>query len=228
MTFNKLERIVWMVAMGLLLVYRLQFLQGPLDEPSWRQAWCAYHAREASRQWPPDSLANYVNFRGAQSISYWTLPVYETLVALAYRVLGGENLLIARIITLVCYGLATWFLFRVVAELLDRRVALYSALAFFAMPLGIFYSRAVHYEALLLALVHGYLLASLYFVRRPNLIAALASCVLGILDVVRAGDRSLGVVAETREVAAGWRGDRMVGCLAGSGCCGASLLPAEL
>lgn len=165
---TRAERLIWTVAVAALLAVRLATLSGPLDEPSWRQSWCAHHAREVSREWPSNWLANYINFRGPEGVSFWTLPLYETIVAIEYRIAGREALTLARATTLLCYAWAAYLLFLIAAELFDRRVAMYAALAFWALPLGIFYSRAVHYEALLIALSHAFLLASLRFCRAPS------------------------------------------------------------
>lgn len=165
---TKAERMIWTLAVLALLAVRLATLSGPVDEPSWRQSWCAHHAREVSREWPSNWLANYINFRGPEGVSFWTLPLYETIVAVEYRLAGGEVLALARATTLLCYAWAGYLLFLIGVELFDRRAAMYAALVFWAMPLGIFYSRAVHYEALLIALSHAFLLASLRFCRAPS------------------------------------------------------------
>lgn len=167
-SLSKSERAIWMLAAIALLAVRIVNLAGPLDEPSWRQAWCAHHARVISQGWPSNWMANYINFRGPNETSYWTLPLYETVVAIGYRAAGGEYLWLARAVAFLAYAWAAYLLFLIAAELFDRRVGMFAALAFLALPLGIFYSRAVHYESLLIALSHVFLLYALRFCRDPS------------------------------------------------------------
>lgn len=166
-SFTRWEVAFFCVAFAAIFATQLRRLTGPLDEPSWRQAWCAAHAREVGRTWPTHWLANYVNFRGDRTVSYWTLPLYETVVGLAYRMVGGERLAVARAITLLCFVWATAALYAVVRTVFGRRVAWFSALAFWMQPLNLFYSRAVHYEMLLVALWLTFLFHAIEFARRP-------------------------------------------------------------
>ena len=147
------------------LLFRLTTLSGPLDEPSWRQVWCANQAREASREGVQDWLNVHVNFRGANDTGAWNLPLYENLVALLYMVAGGERLTLARLLTLVFYMATARVLFLIARVLFNQRVAYYSAIAFLILPLGVFYSRAVHYDVLTLLLSHVFMYSALQLCR---------------------------------------------------------------
>lgn len=177
-SFTRWETVFLCVAFAAIFATQLRRLTGPLDEPSWRQAWCAVHAREVGRTWPTRWFANYINFRGNRTVSYWTLPLYETVVGLAYRAAGRECLVLARAITLLCFLWATTALFAVIRTGFGRRVAWFSALAFWMQPLNLFYSRAVHYEMLLVALWLTFFFYAIEFARRPSAVywMGAASC----------------------------------------------------
>ena len=168
--------------MALLLGYRFLYLGGPLDEPSWRQAWCAYQARQLARESPPELMRVKINFRGTNDVSFWNFPVYEGVVGLAYKATGGEERLwLARIITLLMYLGATWCLGRIVSLLLGARTAWYTALVYMILPLGIFYSRAVHYDIGAIFLSHAFFLAALSYCERPRMPLYITAALLGVL-----------------------------------------------
>ncbi len=152
---SKAEIVLLLAVVAVTLGVRLAHMTGPLDESSWRQSWCAYQARELARESPPEFLRVKINYKGTNDVSVWNLPVYESVVAMAYKAAGGERLPLARLITLIFFLGSAWYLFRSVELLLGRRTAAYAATVYLVAPVGLFYSRAVHYDISTLFLCHA-------------------------------------------------------------------------
>jgi len=84
-------------------------------------------------------------------------PLPEAFVAIFYK-LFSPQLVFARLAFLLIYLGSAYFLFRVIQLLYSRSLALLSVIIYLAMPLGIYYSRAIHidFSAILLALAATY------------------------------------------------------------------------
>ena len=163
-SFHKTESVfLWTVAV-LAIAFRLLYLTGPLDESSWRQAWCAYQARELARENPPQFFYPKINYKGTNDVSVWNLPVYEGVVALAYKSVGVEECLpTARFVSLLFFVGSACFLGLAISLLTGRRAGFYSALVYLLLPLGLFYSRAVHYDVAVLFFCHAFFYTGLKF-----------------------------------------------------------------
>lgn len=169
---------------GASILFRFARLDGPLDEPSWRQAWCAYQARQLARESPPEFMHTKINYKGTNDVSVWNFPVYEGLVGMVYKVAGSEVLWLARLVTLIFFAGSAWYLYRFTHLFLGRRIALYALAMYWCIPLGVFYSRAVHYDPTVLFLAHAFLFhASRFFVRRKwsDYLCGLIAASLGFL-----------------------------------------------
>lgn len=150
--------------MAALLVFRFAHLSGPLDEPSWRQAWCAYQALRLAQESPMQLLHTKINMRGTNDVSFWNFPIYEGIVAAAYKLAGGgEHLWMARAVTLVFFGISALTFFLFTRRFFDDRTTWYATLVYFALPLGVFYSRAIHYDIAALAFSHLFFLFAVKF-----------------------------------------------------------------
>jgi hypothetical protein len=142
---------------------RFMHMTGPLDGVAWRQAETAYMTKRMAEESPPDILHVKVPYRGTKDVHLAEFPVQPFLTALLYKLIGGENLLFARMTTLLFFLGAAWYLFGIVELLIDRRTALYTVIAYALLPLGIFYSRAVHVDFCVIFFSHAYLYYSLRF-----------------------------------------------------------------
>ena len=134
---------------------RLPHLGGPIDEPhAWRQAETAQYARSFHED-GIDLLRPSVCWLGPHKTLVEEFPLPEALMALGYRLTGGENLVLARLVTLAFYLGATLYLFLLVRLLFDAAVGALALVVFSVLPLGLFYSRGVHVDPAVLCFVHA-------------------------------------------------------------------------
>jgi 4-amino-4-deoxy-L-arabinose transferase-like glycosyltransferase len=134
---------------------RLPHLTGPIDEPhAWRQAETAQYARSFHEN-GIDLLHPAVCWLGAHRTLVEEFPLPEAVMAFGYGLTGGENLVLARLVTLAFFLGAALYLFLLVRLLFDRTVAALALAIFSVLPLGVYYSRGIHVDPAALCFVHG-------------------------------------------------------------------------
>ncbi|MBM4047878.1 MAG: hypothetical protein FJ279_22485, partial [Planctomycetes bacterium] len=162
---------------ALLLGPRLGHLSGPIDDPhSWRQCDTANYAWAFYKE-GIDLFRPSVCWMGAHKTVILEFPLHEAVVAVAYRLLGYD-LLYARLVTLAFFAGAAVYLFLLVRFLFDRLVAVWATAIYLVLPLGIFYSRAVHIDFCAVGLAHAmlYYWTRGYAENKPPLLAAGTAC----------------------------------------------------
>ncbi|MBL7200996.1 MAG: glycosyltransferase family 39 protein [Anaerolineae bacterium] len=136
---------VYLVLVGAALALRLPHLVGPIDNPhSWRQSDTANYALDFYRD-GFDLLRPQVCWSGQYSALALEFPLHEALIALLYRLFGVDHLW-ARLVTLVFFAGSLVYLYRIVALTASRRLAWLTSLVYAALPLSLFYSRAIHID----------------------------------------------------------------------------------
>ena len=163
---DRVSRPEWVflgVALLLAVAVRLAFLGGPIDEGSWRQIWCNFQARQLAVESPPDFMNPKINFQGRDWVNVANPPFYEMAIAAAYKTLGRESLPVARTITLLMFAGSAAYLFLIIRRVAGLRPAAYIALAYWWLPLGVFYSRAIHYDILVLFMALAFLYHALCY-----------------------------------------------------------------
>jgi len=153
---TRFDQGVFVLVLLLAAAVRLLHLQGPLDEPSWRQADTAYMALRMLYESPPDVLNPKAPYRGTNDVKAAEFPIYPFAVSLAYKIQGEENLVLARLVSLLFFAGATWYFLLSARVLLGSRAALYATLAYLLLPVGIFYSRAVHPDFSIVFFSHAF------------------------------------------------------------------------
>lgn len=165
------ERYFYVLLLLTLLSVRFFHLGESIDDPhSWRQCDTANYIWEYYQS-GIDLLHPSVCWMGGHKTLILEFPLPEALVALVYKVLGPEHLY-ARLVFLLIYLASAFYLFRLISYLYHERLAWISAVVYLSLPLGIFYSRAIHvdFSALLCGLAAvDYLLRGLRE-NRPRLI----------------------------------------------------------
>jgi hypothetical protein len=153
--FTSRERWWWLAA-ALLLALRLPHLGGPLDDPhSWRQADTARYSLDFARN-GIDLLHPAVCWLGAHRTLIFEFPLPEAMSGLLQRWFGeGEHW--DRIVGLAFFLAATAYLHAFLRLAAGRRTAWIATLAWLALPLGQFYSRAAHVDFAATAGVHALL-----------------------------------------------------------------------
>ncbi len=159
---EKIERTILMGAMALAILARFWTLD--LPETGWRQSTTAYMAYRMAQESPPDLLHPKVPYRGDKDVRVSELPIYPYLVALVYKAMGTpECVPAARLVSLLFYLGAAYYLFLLVRMLIGVRIALYSAFVYLILPLGFYYSREIHYDVMLIFFCHAFFYYGLRF-----------------------------------------------------------------
>jgi len=162
---TKLECAVIALFMVVGLGVRLAHMTGPIGWMDWRQAETAYMAKALASEWPPEMMEPKVPYRGHYHVKAAEYPIYPLVVGVAYKGLGGENLVVARLITLLFFLGATVYLFKAVEVFFNRRIAWYVVPVYWALPLGVFYSRAIHPDFSIIFFSHAFLYYGLRYYR---------------------------------------------------------------
>ena len=134
---------LWGIA--LLLALRLWHFGKAIDAPhDWRQCDTAYYIQDFYQN-GIDLLHPAVCWMGGSDTLALEFPLPEAVVALAYGVFG-ESLPLARFIFLCFFAGALYYFYKTTDLLFDRSLARWAALIYSALPLSIFYSRAIHID----------------------------------------------------------------------------------
>jgi len=146
----------WWLAAAALVALRLPHLGGPLDDPhSWRQCDTARYSLEFVRH-GIDLLHPAVCWLGGHRTLIFEFPLPEAMSAGLQKLFGvGEHW--DRIVALAFFLAATFFLHRFLDLAAGRRTAWLATLAWLALPLGQFYSRAAHVDFAATAGAHALL-----------------------------------------------------------------------
>ncbi len=141
-------------AVALLLALRLWHFGPEIDAPhDWRQCDTAYYIRDFSQN-GIDLLHPAVCWMGRSDTLALECPLPELVVALAYRVFG-ESLPLARVVFLCFFIGALYYFYKTTHFLFGRPVAQLATLVYLALPLSIFYSRAIHIDFSVVFLAHA-------------------------------------------------------------------------
>ncbi len=139
-----MPRWFWLPAI-LLVGLRLLHLGPELDDPHmWRQADTAYYIWDFYQN-GVDFLHPAVCWMGGHKTVVLEFPLPEAISAWAYQ-LFGPHLIWARLVALGFFLGATWYFFKIIRHLVDAELAAFATLVFLMLPLGIYYSRAVHID----------------------------------------------------------------------------------
>jgi hypothetical protein len=142
---NRRRLLYLLFCLALLLATRAGHLTGPVDEPhSWRQCDTAYYALDFHRE-GIDLFHPAVCWMGGHRTLALEFPLPEALMALAFD-LFGFHLAVARLVTLLFFCGSAVYLFLLVRRLFGERAAWPALAVYLVLPLGQFYSRALHVD----------------------------------------------------------------------------------
>jgi 4-amino-4-deoxy-L-arabinose transferase-like glycosyltransferase len=100
-------------------------------------------------------LKPMVCWMGNHPVLILEFPLYEAFVA-AFYFLFGEQIVIARFISILFWLGSAIYLYFLIELLYQRTMAQFTTLIYSILPLGLYYSRAVHIDCTALFLVHGF------------------------------------------------------------------------
>ncbi len=148
---------------------------GPeLDDPHmWRQADTAYYIWDYYVN-GVDFLHPSVSWMGAHKTVILEFPLPEALAAWAYQLLG-PHLIWSRLLFLGFFLGAAAYFFKIIRHVADAELAAFATLVFLMLPLGIYYSRAVHIDFCAVFFAHGMLYYLLRAVQQDSWRLFLAS-----------------------------------------------------
>ncbi|MBK7935567.1 MAG: glycosyltransferase family 39 protein [Lewinellaceae bacterium] len=143
-------------ALVLLFALRFWHFGAEIDAPhDWRQCDTAYYILDFYKN-GVDLLYPAVCWMGSSDTLALEFPLPEAVVALAYRAFG-ESIPLARLIFLCFFAGALYYFYHIADVLFGRATAQLATLCYLALPLGIYYSRAVHIDFAALLPAHAML-----------------------------------------------------------------------
>lgn len=141
------------LTIGLLILVRLLHFGSEIDSPhDWRQCDTAYFIWDFYKN-GIDLLHPAVCWMGATDTLILEFPLPEALAALGYH-LFGESISWARLVFLTSFAGALLFYYKMVCLLFGKRIGQMATLVYLALPLSIYYSRAIHIDFSALFLIH--------------------------------------------------------------------------
>lgn len=144
----------WVVA--LLLALRLWHFGPDIDAPhDWRQCDTAWYIWDFYRN-GIDLLHPAVCWMGGADTVALECPLPEAIIAPAYWFFG-ESIPLARVFFLCFFAGAVYYFYKIAELLFGPELGRLSALVYLALPLSIFYSRAIHIDFSALLAAHAML-----------------------------------------------------------------------
>lgn len=173
----------WALAVTALLAVRALHFAGPLDDPhSWRQCDTVWMSRTFARH-GLDWLHPQVCWLGGHRTLIFELPLPEALSALLDRAFGIRDAW-DRVVGLAFFLVATLYFHRIVRALAGVRPARLATLAWLALPLSQFYSRAAHVDFAAVAFAHALVWHALQTLRHRSWAHAAVAGAAGALGAM--------------------------------------------
>jgi hypothetical protein len=177
---SRLHRLAWLFVAAALIALRIPHLVGPLVDPhSWRQCDTVHTSLDFYHR-GLDVLHPAVCWLGAHRTILLNFPLGEAITSQVYRVFGPDPMW-DRIVQLAFFILSAVWLHALAAHLAGTRAARLTTLAYFALPLGQYFSRVPHIDFSVLAFVNGALYYANLACSRRSTAAALAAAACGVL-----------------------------------------------
>ena len=152
-----LERLPWFALfVTALTLLRFLHMGEIIEEPwTWRQYDTEYFARDLYLH-GMNILRPSVCWLGGHRTVIFEFPLHEAIVALFYLLLGPK-ILWARLVTFGFFLGSAYYFFKVIEYVASRRLAKLATVVYMALPMSLFYSRAVHLDFCVLFFAHGML-----------------------------------------------------------------------
>ena len=145
----------WWFPLGvlILLAQRLFHFGAIIDSPhTWRQCDTANYIWDYYQN-SIDLLHPTVAWMGGHNLIL-EFPLHEAISALLYQGFGPSHIW-ARLVTFVSFLFAVYWFYRIVKHLGSVNLARWATIFYLALPLSLFYSRAVHIDFTAIAFAHG-------------------------------------------------------------------------
>ena len=168
------------IAVVLLIGLRFLHFGSSIDAPhEWRQCDTANYIWDFY-QYGVNLLYPSVCWMGGYKTLILEFPLPEAVVALTFQIVG-DSIFGARFLFLSFFLLAVYFFYRIVKLAFDSSLAKLAALIYLALPLSLFYSRAIHIDFCALFLAYALLFYFMKAVNHKSNTYLLISALAGIL-----------------------------------------------
>lgn len=155
----------------------------------------------SERQYRSAIIARAFYFEASDSVPEWRAsiaatsreragilepPITEFLVSLAYRLVGGEHLWIARMLSSMFWLIGGFFLYKIVEMIVSADAAIFSVAYYLFIPLGIRASMTFLPDPLMIMMLLAGLFAMLWYFEQPSKSRLItASIISGIAILVK-------------------------------------------
>ncbi len=157
----------------------------PLDFYPVRQYRAALLARAFYYESSPQSVSEKVRDEAlAAKPSPLEPPVTETIASFLYRLFGGENLILPRLMSITFWLIAGVFLYRLASEMISPDAGIAATAFFLFLPLGVAASRSFQPDPLMIMLFTASVYAVYRYYKLPSNYGLLAACVLSALAIL--------------------------------------------
>ncbi len=174
-----LSPLIFGILLATLLALRLWHFGPEIDLPhDWRQSDTAY-AIDVFYQNGIDLLHPSVCWMGPKDTVIFEFPLPEAIVALALK-FTGYSLWAMRLVFMVFFGVVVGYFFASIRLVWGLEMAQVSTLVYVAMPLSLFYSRAIHIDFFELACAHAMFFYFLKSIREQSFKYLILSSLLAI------------------------------------------------
>ncbi len=111
-------------------------------------------------------------------------PVTETITSLLYRAVGGEHLIIPRLMSILFWMIAAVFLYRLATEMISPDAGIVASAIFLFLPLGVVGSRSFQPDPLMIMFFTATIYSIFRYYRSPSGYGLGAACIFSALAII--------------------------------------------
>jgi hypothetical protein len=157
----------------------------PLDYYPVRQFRAAMLARDFYYESSPRSVSEKVRKEAlAAKPKPLEPPITETTASLLYRAVGGEHLIIPRLMSIMFWMIAALLLYRLASEMISPDAGIVSTAFFLFLPLGVVGSRSFQPDPLMIMFFMATVYSIFRYYRSPSGYGLAAACLFSALAIL--------------------------------------------
>lgn len=157
----------------------------PLDFYPVRQFRAAMLARDFYYESSPQSVSEKVRDEAlAAKPKPLEPPITETTASLLYRAVGGEHLIIPRLMSIMFWMIAALLLYRLASEMISPDAGIVSTAFFLFLPLGVVGSRSFQPDPLMIMFFMATVYSIFRYYRSPSGYGLAAACLFSALAIL--------------------------------------------
>ena len=157
----------------------------PLDFYPVRQYRAAMLARDFYYESTPQAVGEKVRSEAlAAKPKPLEPPITETTASLIYRAVGGEHLIIPRLMSILFWMAAALFLYRLATEMISPDAGIISTAFFLFIPLGVLASRSFQPDPLMIMFFMGAVYSIFRYYKTSSGYGLAAACILSALAIL--------------------------------------------